>query len=152
MFCTLGCDKVSMLTQTCPHKCLREIKVSICNHQVDGLFFLWPDVCFHGLQSKKKKSMVMHGTKCLFWNQMSSNTLLFNGSELLTTLLRCTCCLVSWTFLRCTCFLVSWTLLRCTCCLVSWTFLRCTCFLVSWTLLRCTCCLVSWTSLRCIRK
>ena len=30
---TLGGDEVSMLTHTYPHKFLREIKVTICNHQ-----------------------------------------------------------------------------------------------------------------------
>ena len=43
---TLGGDKVSrpMLTHTYPHKPLRKIKVTICNHQADSPLYVWPDV------------------------------------------------------------------------------------------------------------
>ena len=33
---TLGSDKVSKLTYAYPHKPLRKIKVTICNHQADN--------------------------------------------------------------------------------------------------------------------
>ena len=39
-----GLDKVSMLTHTYPHKLLRKIKVTVCNHQADSSFYVWPDV------------------------------------------------------------------------------------------------------------
>ena len=42
---TLGDDEVSMLTHTYPHKQLRKIKRTICNHQADSpLLYVWPDV------------------------------------------------------------------------------------------------------------
>ena len=37
-------DKVSMLPQTHPRKPLSQIKVTICNHEVDSLLHMWPDV------------------------------------------------------------------------------------------------------------
>ena len=36
--------KVNMFTRTYPHKPLRKIKVTICNHQADSPLCLWPDV------------------------------------------------------------------------------------------------------------
>ena len=41
---TLRGDKVSMLTHTYPHKPLRKIKVTICNHQADDPLYVWPNV------------------------------------------------------------------------------------------------------------
>ena len=38
---TLGGDYV---THTYPHKPLRKIKVTICNHQADSPLYVWPDV------------------------------------------------------------------------------------------------------------
>ena len=35
-------DNVSMLIHTYPHKPLRKIKVTICNHQADSPLYLWP--------------------------------------------------------------------------------------------------------------
>ena len=37
-------DKVNMLIHTYPHKPLRKIKVTICNHQADSPLYVWPDV------------------------------------------------------------------------------------------------------------
>ena len=37
-------DKVSMLTHIYPHKLLRRIKATICNHQADSQLCVWPDV------------------------------------------------------------------------------------------------------------
>ena len=45
---TLGGDKVSMLTHTYPHKPLRKIKVTMCNHQADSQLYVWPDVWSYG--------------------------------------------------------------------------------------------------------
>ena len=39
-----GMIKVSMLTHTYPHKPLRKIKVTICNHQADSQLDVWTDV------------------------------------------------------------------------------------------------------------
>ena len=36
--------KVSMLIDTYPHKALRKIKVTICNHQADSQLYVWLDV------------------------------------------------------------------------------------------------------------
>ena len=41
---SLGGDKVSMLTHTYPHKPLRKIEVTICNHQADSLLYVWLNV------------------------------------------------------------------------------------------------------------
>ena len=46
----LGGDKVSMLTHTYPHKPLRMIKVTICNHQADSPLYVKPNVCSSDLQ------------------------------------------------------------------------------------------------------
>ena len=40
---TLGGDKENMLTHTYL-KPIRKIKVTICNHQSDSPFYVWPDV------------------------------------------------------------------------------------------------------------
>ena len=37
-------DKVSMLTHTYPHNPMREIKVTICDHQADSPLYVWPHV------------------------------------------------------------------------------------------------------------
>ena len=52
ILCTtpLGGDKVSMLTHTYPHKPLRKIKVTMCNHQADSPLYVLPDVCPGDLQ------------------------------------------------------------------------------------------------------
>ena len=55
-------DKVSMLTHAYLHKTLRNIKVTICNHQVDSPYCLWSDVYSGDLQPKK--SVVIHVTEC----------------------------------------------------------------------------------------
>ena len=62
---TLRGDKVSMLIHSYSHKPLREIKVSICNHQVDSSYFWWPGVSSGDLQAKSKKE---YGH---MWHQMS---------------------------------------------------------------------------------
>ena len=41
---TLGSDKVSVVTHTCPHKSLRKVKVTICNPQAASLLYVWPNV------------------------------------------------------------------------------------------------------------
>ena len=43
-------DKVSLLTHTYTHKPLRNIIVTICNHQVDSPLYVWPDVWSDDLQ------------------------------------------------------------------------------------------------------
>ena len=50
--CTLGVDKVSMLTHTYPHRPLRKIEVTIrnLNRQADSLLYVWPDVLSGDLQ------------------------------------------------------------------------------------------------------
>ena len=47
-------DEVSVLTHTYPHKPLRKIKVTICNHQADKPLYVWPDVWSGDLQVEKK--------------------------------------------------------------------------------------------------
>ena len=37
-------DKLSMLTHIYPHKPLRKIEVTICNHQADSPLYVWPNV------------------------------------------------------------------------------------------------------------
>ena len=64
-------DKVSVLTHTYPHKLLRKIKVTICNHQVDSPLYVWPDVWSGDMQFRK--SMVTHDTECPYWDQVSLN-------------------------------------------------------------------------------
>ena len=49
-------DKVSMLTHTYEHKTLRNIEVTICNHQADSPLYVWPDVCSGEFQVQKKYS------------------------------------------------------------------------------------------------
>ena len=48
--CILLADKV-MLTHRYPDKPLKNIKIVICNHQVDRPLYLWPDVCSGDLQA-----------------------------------------------------------------------------------------------------
>ena len=48
-----GC-KVSTLSHAYLNKPLREIKVDICNRQLDNPFDLRPDVCSGYMQGKKK--------------------------------------------------------------------------------------------------
>ena len=60
-----------MLTHIYPHKPVRKIDVTICNHQADIHF-----IC--GLTSdlvirKFRKSMVIHDTKYPYWDQVSLN-------------------------------------------------------------------------------
>ena len=45
-----GGYKVSMLTHTYPHKPMRKIKVTICNHQTDSPLYVGPDVWSGDLQ------------------------------------------------------------------------------------------------------
>ena len=47
---TLEGNKVSILTHTYPHKPLRNIKVTIYNHQADRQLYVWPDVLSGDLQ------------------------------------------------------------------------------------------------------
>ena len=49
-FGSLGGDKVSMLTHNYPHKPLRKIEVTICKHQADSPFYVWPVVWSVDLQ------------------------------------------------------------------------------------------------------
>ena len=60
-----------MLAHTYPHKPLRKIKVTMCNHQADS------QLCI-GLMSdlvncKFRKIMVIHDTECPYWDQVSLN-------------------------------------------------------------------------------
>ena len=66
---TLRDDKVSMLTHIYPHKPLRKIEVTICNHQADSPLYVWPDVVI----CKSTKSMVTHDTECPYWDQVPIN-------------------------------------------------------------------------------
>ena len=59
-----------MLIHKYPHKPLRKIKVTICNHQDDSQCYLWPYVHFGDLH---EKSMVIHDTECSYWDQVSLN-------------------------------------------------------------------------------
>ena len=59
---TLGGDQVSMLTHTYPHKPLKKIYVTMCNHQADSPLYVWPDICSGDLQVQE--SMVIHDTEC----------------------------------------------------------------------------------------
>ena len=59
----IGGDKVGMLTHTYRHKSLRKITVTMCKHQPDNQFYVWPDVLPGDLQVKKK-SKVIHDTDC----------------------------------------------------------------------------------------
>ena len=52
--------KVGMLTHTYPHKPLRKIKVTICNHQADSAVQVWPDVWSGDLQVLKKYGHTCH--------------------------------------------------------------------------------------------
>ena len=67
----LGGNKVSMLTHTYPHKSLRKIKVTICNHQADNSLYVRPNIWSGDLQVLK--SMVIHDTECPYWDQVSLN-------------------------------------------------------------------------------
>ena len=71
--CTLRGDKVSMLSHIYPHKSLRKIELTICNHQADSLLYVWPNrsdlvIC------NFRKSMVIHDTECPYWDQVSLNS------------------------------------------------------------------------------
>ena len=62
---TLGGDKVSMLTLAYPHKPLRKIKVTICNHQADRtLCVAWCLIWWIASLEKLWSSM---DTKCPYW-------------------------------------------------------------------------------------
>ena len=50
---------------------LRNIEVTICKHQADSPFYVWPDV-WSGI-CKLKKSMIIHDTECPYWDQVSLN-------------------------------------------------------------------------------
>ena len=66
----LGGDKVSMLTHTYPHKPLRKIAMSICNHQADSQLYVWLDdlvICMF------RKNRATHDRKCPYWDQVSLN-------------------------------------------------------------------------------
>ena len=63
---TLRGDKVSMLTHTSPHKHLMKIKVTICNHQDDSLFYLYLYVCCGPLVICKLRKEYHHA-----WHWMS---------------------------------------------------------------------------------
>ena len=60
-----------MLTYIYPHKPLRKIEVTICNHKADSplydVMMLDPVIC------KFKKSIVKHDTECPYWDQVSYN-------------------------------------------------------------------------------
>ena len=49
-----------MFTHTYPHKPLRKIKVTICNHQADNPLYVWPDVWASDLQALKKYIHTWH--------------------------------------------------------------------------------------------
>ena len=49
-----------------------KIEISICNHQVDTLFYMWPNVCSGDLPAKKKK-------KKRVWSHMTQN--IFNKTR-----------------------------------------------------------------------
>ena len=55
-----GGDKVSMLTHTYPHKPIRKIKVTVCNHQADSPLYVLPDVWSGDLQDLKKYGHIWH--------------------------------------------------------------------------------------------
>ena len=56
----LGTDKVSILAHTYPHKPLKKIKMTICNHQADSPLHVWPDVWSGDLQVYKMCSHTWH--------------------------------------------------------------------------------------------
>ena len=60
---TLLVYKVSMSTNTYPHKPLRTIKVTICNHQADTSCTIC-DLMSDPVICKFRKSMVIHDTEC----------------------------------------------------------------------------------------
>ena len=66
-----GGDKVSMLTHTYEHKPLRNIEVTICNHQADSPLYVWPDVWSGELKVQKKYGP--HDTECPYWDLVSLN-------------------------------------------------------------------------------
>ena len=49
-----------MFTHTYPHKPLRKIKVTICNHQADIPLYVWPDVWSGDVQALKKYIHTWH--------------------------------------------------------------------------------------------
>ena len=65
-------SKVSMLTNTYPHKPMRKIKVTICNHQVEVSFYLWPSICSGDLQAKNSEWSYTT-PECPYWDQVSKN-------------------------------------------------------------------------------
>ena len=62
---------MNMLTHTYPHKPLRKIKVTICNHQADSPLYVSSDVWFGDWRFRKR--MVIHDTECPYWDQVSLN-------------------------------------------------------------------------------
>ena len=70
---TLWGDKVSMLTHIYPHKPWRDIEVTICKHQADSPHYVWLDVWSADLHLFIK-NMVIHDTKCPYWDQVSLHT------------------------------------------------------------------------------
>ena len=56
----LGVHKVSMFNHTYPHKPLREIKVTICDHQADSSVYVWTDVWPGDSQVLKKYGHTWH--------------------------------------------------------------------------------------------
>ena len=60
IFRSLRGDKVSMLTHIYPHKPLRKIEVTICNHQADSPLYVWPNVWSGDLQVQKKYGPTWH--------------------------------------------------------------------------------------------
>ena len=62
---TPGGNKMCVLIYTYAHKPLREIKVAICNHQVDCLFHWVPSLiwCF---ASTQEYNDIVHDAECLY--------------------------------------------------------------------------------------
>ena len=53
-------DKVSILSHTYPHKPLRKIELTICNHQAHSPLYVWPNVWSGDLQFQKKYGHTWH--------------------------------------------------------------------------------------------
>ena len=53
-------DKVSMLTHTYPHKPLRKIEVTTCNHQTGSPLYVWNDFWSGDLQVLKNYGHTWH--------------------------------------------------------------------------------------------
>ena len=60
LVCCCCCLKVGMLTHTYPHKRLRKVKLTPCNHQADSPHFVWPDVWSGHLQVLKRHGHAWH--------------------------------------------------------------------------------------------